>query len=57
MKKFDYGKSVHDIEELIGKIEDPSTGIEEAGKLISKASETLEKCYAFLRSERDAQKQ
>lgn len=57
MKNFDYGKSVHDIEELIGKIEDPSTGIEEAGKLIGKASETLEKCYAFLRSERDAQKQ
>lgn len=53
--EFDYNRAVSEVEDLISKVEDPSTGIEDAVELVSRASETLEKCYAFLRRERESQ--
>lgn len=50
---FDYNKSVKAVEALIAKVEDPKTGVEESEKLIKEATELLDKCYAWLRSERE----
>lgn len=53
MKRFDYGKSVAEIEDILVKVENPDTGILEAEKLIAKAGTILDGCYAYLRGERE----
>lgn len=53
MIEFDYNKTVGEVEQLIKKIEDPATGVEEAEKLIKDAAAKLDKCYGYLRSERE----
>lgn len=45
---FDYDAAVREIEDILAKVEDPTTGIPEAEKLISRASACLEGCYAWL---------
>lgn len=52
-ESFDYNKSVKAVEALIARVEDPATGVEESEKLIKEASGLLEKCYAWLRTERE----
>lgn len=53
MKKFDYGKSVAEIEAILMKVENPDTGVLEAEKLIAKAGSLLDGCYAYLHGERE----
>lgn len=52
-ESFDYNKSVKAVEALIARVEDPAAGVEESEKLIKEASGLLEKCYAWLRTERE----
>lgn len=54
MEEFDYGKAVAELEEIAGKVEDPSTGLDDVGKYISRASELIEKCRAWLRGARES---
>lgn len=52
MPEFDYNAAVARIEELVGMIEDPGTGVESAEKMSVQARELLAKCRAYLREER-----
>lgn len=54
MEKFNYAGSVKKVEDMLSVIENPQTAVDECGKLIDKARKELDKCYAYLRSEREA---
>lgn len=53
MKEFDYAAAVRRVEEIIRKVEDPSTGIFESEDLIGQGRALLEECYAYLRGQRE----
>lgn len=53
MEKFNYARSVKKVEEMLSEIENPRIAVDECGKLIDKARKELDRCYAYLRSERE----
>lgn len=57
MEKFDYVKTVKEIENIISGIEDPSTPFEKTEELMRQARESLDKCYEYLRREREEENQ
>lgn len=56
-ENFDYGKALAELEKIAQKVEDPSTGIDEIGKLISSSDKLIADCREYLRSTRDSLKQ
>lgn len=56
MEKFNFNESVQQVEDILRKVENPDTGVEESGRLIEQARKLLDGCYAFLRSEREVNK-
>lgn len=52
MAKFDYDKTVKEIEQIISKVENPDTGVEASEKMVDWARLLLDECYQYLTSER-----
>lgn len=52
-KKFDYARTVSELEDIVKKVEDPTTPLEQIGALVTKAGELIETARGWLRSERD----
>ncbi|MCQ2165948.1 MAG: exodeoxyribonuclease VII small subunit [Bacteroidales bacterium] len=57
MKRSEYAAAVKKVEEIIRKVEDPGTGIEESERLIAEAGKLLDECSACLRTEMDSIKE
>ena len=53
MEKFDYDKAVARLEEILAKVEDPSTGIGDIDKYAREAEELTSRCREYLRSVRE----
>lgn len=52
-EKFDYAQAIKSLEEIIAKVEDPSTGLDEIDTQIKKTEELVEACRKYLRSLRE----
>ena len=53
MEKFDYAKAVADLEEILAKVEDPATGIDDIDKYVQQAEKLTARCRDYLRSVRE----
>ena len=53
MEKFDYGKAVARLEEILSKVEDPSTGVDDIDKYVKEAESLGGRCRKYLRELRD----
>lgn len=53
MEKFDYGKAVAELEEILTKVEDPATSIDDIDRYVRQTEELTERCRSYLRSVRE----
>lgn len=53
MEKFEYAKAMAELEEIAARIEDPSTGLDDIDKYISRSEELIAACRAYLRTARE----
>ena len=53
MEKFDYAKAVASLEEILVKVEDPSTGVDDIDKYVKQAEELTSRCREYLRGVRE----
>lgn len=53
MEKFDYAKAVATLEEILSKVEDPATGIDDIDKYVHEAEELSARCRDYLRGVRE----
>lgn len=53
MEKFDYAKAVATLEEILAKVEDPATGIDDIDKYVRQAEELTARCREYLRGVRE----
>ena len=53
MEKFDYAKAVASLEEILAKVEDPATGIDDIEKYVRQAEELTARCREYLRGVRE----
>jgi len=53
MEKFDYAQAVARLEEILAKVEDPATGIDDIDKYIRQAEELTARCREYLRGVRE----
>lgn len=53
-EKFDYSKTMSELEEIAAKVEDPNTSLDDIGALIGRSKELIEKCRNYLRSVRES---
>ena len=53
MDKFDWQKAVEELELIAGKVEDPSTGLDDIDSYVKRSKELIAACRAYLRSVRD----
>lgn len=53
MEKFDYTKAISRLEEILSKVEDPSTGVDDIDKYVKEAESLGEKCRKYLRTLRE----
>ena len=53
MEKFDYAKAVATLEEILSKVEDPATGIDDIDKYVRQAEELTARCREYLRGVRE----
>lgn len=53
MDKFDYSAAVGELERILSKVEDPSTGLDDIDRLIRRSDELIAGCRKYLRSVRD----
>ena len=53
MEKFDYAKAVASLEEILAKVEDPATGIDDIDKYVREAEELSARCREYLRGVRE----
>lgn len=49
MENFNYTEAVEELEKLVGKVEDPSTGIEEIERCIKRSDELIRLSRNYLR--------
>lgn len=49
-EKFDYAAAVAELEELVCKVENPGTAVDDIEKYIDKAEALVKECRAYLRS-------
>ncbi len=52
-EKFDYTEAVRELERIAAKVEDPSTGLDDIDKYITRSDELIDKCRNYLRSARE----
>ena len=48
MEKFDYAKAVASLEEILAKVEDPETGIDDIDSYVRQAEELSARCREYL---------
>ena len=53
MEKFDYGKAVAELEEILTKVEDPATSIDDIDRYVRQTEVLTERCRSYLRSVRE----
>ncbi len=53
MEKFDYKEAVRELESIVAKVEDPSTGLDDIDKYVKRSKELIAACRAYLRTVRD----
>ena len=53
METFDYAKAVASLEEILAKVEDPATGIDDIDKYVHQAEELSARCRDYLRGVRE----
>lgn len=53
MEKFDYAEALKELENIVVKVEDPSTGIDDIDRLIRRADELVAGCREYLRTARE----
>lgn len=54
MEKFDYSAAIAALEEILAKVEDPATSLDDIDALISKADKISRQCREYLRSARES---
>ena len=50
MEGFDYNKAVRELEEMLQRVEDSSTGLDEIDKCIKRSAELVRECRTYLRT-------
>ena len=50
MEGFAYNKAVRELEEMLQRVEDPSTGLDEIDKCIKRSAELVRECRTYLRT-------
>jgi len=53
MEKFDYKEAVARLEQLLEKVEDPATGIDEIDRYVHQAEQLCARCREYLRGVRE----
>lgn len=53
MEKFDYAEALKELENIVVKVEDPSTGIDDIDRLIKRSDELVAGCREYLRTARE----
>ena len=53
MEKFDYAKAIATLEEILAKVEDPATGIDDIDQYVRQAQDLTARCREYLRGVRD----
>lgn len=54
MEKFDYPAAIAALEEILAKVEDPATSLDDIDALIAKADKISRRCREYLRSARES---
>ena len=53
MEKFDYKEAVERLEQILAKVEDPATGIDDIDKYVRQAEQLTARCREYLRGVRE----
>ncbi len=52
-KGFDYNASMKKLEEIVAKVEDPETGIDDIASLAEQSAKIIDSCREYLRTVRE----
>lgn len=53
MDNFDYAKAIEELEKLVVKVEDPSTGLDDIDACIRRSDELVAGCRMYLRTNKE----
>lgn len=53
MEKFDYKEAVGRLEQILAKVEDPATGVDDIDKYVRQAEQLTARCREYLRGVRE----
>lgn len=53
MEKFDYNQAVATLEEILAKVEDPATGVDQIDQYVKQATTLTQRCREYLRGVRE----
>lgn len=53
MEKFDYKEAVERLEQILAKVEDPATGVDDIDKYVRQAEQLTARCREYLRGVRE----
>lgn len=54
MERFDYAAAVAELEKIASIVEDPSTGLDDIDRYVTRSAELVAKCREYLRGVRDS---
>ena len=52
-EKFDYPAALEELQQIVAKVEDPSTCLDDIDKYIKRSEELIRQCRAYLRTARE----
>ena len=52
-EKFDYAAALEELQQIVAKVEDPSTCLDDIDKYIKRSEELIKLCRAYLRTARE----
>lgn len=53
MEKFDYKEAVERLEQILAKVEDPATGVDDIDKYVRQAEQLTARCREYFRGVRE----
>ena len=53
-ERFDYTKTVAELDGIVAKIENPETSLDDIASLVSRSKTLIEECRSYLRSVRES---
>ena len=53
-EKFDYTKAVAELDEIVAKVENPETSLDDIGALVKRSKVLIEACRQYLRTVRES---